>query len=105
MRSTWKGVFQPLKLLYKISQEVVDTIKIYNRSCFINSFLVGRDIAIYNGRRFILVNPTEMHKKHLVGEFARTRAFFVPKAKKKKTKAKAKKKKSKVTAKAKPKKR
>lgn len=102
MRSIWKGIYQPLNLVKHLLAKASRVFRIYKRTFSISSLFVGKFLYIYNGKKFIAVKPTPLHVGHLAGEFARTRAFFVPKQKKKKVKQKRKK--VKAVAKAKKKK-
>ena len=100
MRSAWKGLYQHIKLLKGLINEDVNDNKIYSRASWLNSELVGESYQVHNGKSFAEVTVSPLHTTHRLGEFARTRAFFVPKVKKKKQKAKPKAKK-KVQTKAK----
>lgn len=102
MRSIWKGIYQPLNSLKQLTVKSSEPLRLYARALFLTKVFVGQSLIVYNGRKFTALKPTELHLEHRVGEFARTRAFFIPKVKKKK--AKAKKKKIKTVSKAKKKK-
>lgn len=89
MRSAWKGTYQHPLLLIANSEKDSYPEKIYSRASLVTLNLVGATISVYNGKEWSEVNVTQDHTDHRFGEFARTRAFFKPKAKKKKvTKAK-----------------
>ena len=48
-------------------------IKTYSRTSYIYPQLVGLDIAVHNGKQFIVVKVTEDKVGHKLGEFSPTR--------------------------------
>lgn len=90
MRSSWKGSYQHfslLKLKLLNSEIIIDT---YSRASIFDYYLNSGVFNVYNGKIFTKFTFTPEHLLHRLGEFARTRAFFIPKIKKKKAKAKKK---------------
>jgi small subunit ribosomal protein S19 len=57
------------------------SIKTYSRSSYIYPQLVGHDIAVHNGKQFIVVKITEDKVGHKLGEFSPTRKAPVHKVK------------------------
>jgi ribosomal protein S19 len=90
MRSLWKGRYQPLNIFKQLVGKARQKVRIYARAFWLTAQLAGRSFSIYNGKSFTSLDVSPMHVGHRVGEFARTRAFFVPKVKKAKAKAKKK---------------
>ena len=77
-RSLKKGPFVDYKLQRKI--EALDTqdrtrIKTWDRQSTISPEMVGRTIAVHNGRVHVPVFVTENMVGHKLGEFAPTRKF------------------------------
>jgi len=103
MRSAWKGLFQHSSLVKADLTEGSRTTGVFSRATWVTLNWVGSTFLVYNGKGWQEVVVTAAHTDHRLGEFARTRAFFIPKIKKKKSKSKSKKQK-KVKAKAKTKK-
>ena len=77
-RSLKKGLYVDAKLLKKIlalSAEDRTIIKTWARESTISPEMVGRTIAVYNGRVHVPVFVTENMVGHKLGEFAPTRKF------------------------------
>ena len=77
-RSLKKGPFIDFKLAKKIAALGVDdrtVIKTWARSSTISPDMVGRTIAVHNGRLHITVYISENMVGHKLGEFAPTRKF------------------------------
>ncbi len=75
-RSKKKGPFVAASLLEKLQKYDKDTIiKTWSRSSDIIPAMVGRTIAIYNGKRHIPIYITERMVGHKLGEFVPTRNF------------------------------
>jgi len=75
-RSKNKGAFVAASLLEKLQKHNKDTIiKTWARSSDIISAMVGRTIAVYNGKRHIPIYITEKMVGHKLGEFVPTRTF------------------------------
>ncbi|HPF30778.1 MAG TPA: 30S ribosomal protein S19 [Candidatus Saccharibacteria bacterium] len=77
-RSLKKGPFVDFKLAKKIEALGPDDrtiIKTWARSCTISPDMVGRTVAVYNGRVHVPVLLTENMVGHKLGEFSPTRKF------------------------------
>ena len=77
-RSLKKGPFVDFKLQKKIealSMEDRTIIKTWARQSTISPEMVGRTIAVHNGRMHVPVLVTENMVGHKLGEFAPTRKF------------------------------
>lgn len=77
-RSLKKGPFVDFKLQKKLSQLSADDrtiIKTWARSSTISPEMVGRTIAVHNGRLHVPVYISENMVGHKLGEFAPTRKF------------------------------
>jgi small subunit ribosomal protein S19 len=77
-RSLKKGLFVDYKLQKKVealSTEDRTIIKTWARCSTISPEMVGRTIAVYNGRVHVPVFVTENMVGHKLGEFAPTRKF------------------------------
>ncbi|MCX6805480.1 MAG: 30S ribosomal protein S19 [Candidatus Saccharibacteria bacterium] len=77
-RSAKKGPFIDPKLLKKVmaldpSDKTI--IKTWARACTISPEMVGRTIAIHNGKTHVPVLLTENMVGHKLGEFSPTRKF------------------------------
>jgi len=74
-RSKWKGVLMK-KINYKSLKNKKNEflpIKIYSRSTIVTPFLIGKNIEIFNGIKFIPVKISEDMIGHKLGEFSFTR--------------------------------
>ncbi len=79
MRSIWKGPY--------IAREVLlasDNKKIWSRSSTIVPHLVGKQLSVHNGKKFVAVSITEAMVGHKLGEFAPTRVKTIHPTKNKK---------------------
>ena len=77
-RSLKKGPFIDFKLAKKVAALGADdrtVIKTWARSSTITPEMVGRTIAVHNGRLHIPVYISENMAGHKLGEFAPTRKF------------------------------
>ncbi len=77
-RSLKKGPFVDAKLAKKVAALGKDdrtVIKTWARACTITPDMVGKTIAIHNGRVHVPVYITENAVGHKLGEFAPTRKF------------------------------
>ena len=77
-RSSKKGPFVDFKLAKKIAALGPDdrtVIKTWARESMISPEMVGRTIAVHNGRKHLPVFITENMIGHRLGEFAPTRTF------------------------------
>ena len=77
-RSLKKGPFVDAKLLKKILALSLDDrtiIKTWARASTITPEMVGRTIAVHNGRMHVPVLISENMVGHKLGEFALTRTF------------------------------
>ena len=77
-RSLKKGLFVDYKLQKKVealSTEDRTIIKTWARCSTISPEMVGRTIAVHNGRVHVPVFVTENMVGHKLGEFAPTRTF------------------------------
>ena len=77
-RSLKKGPFIDFKLAKKVAALGADdrtVIKTWARSSTITPEMVGRTIAVHNGRLHIPVYISENMVGHKLGEFAATRKF------------------------------
>lgn len=77
-RSLKKGPYVNFKLANKIAALAIDdrtVIKTWDRACTITPEMVGRTIAVHNGRMHVPVLISENMVGHKLGEFAPTRKF------------------------------
>lgn len=77
-RSAKKGPFIDPKLLKKIlalDPNDKTIIKTWARACTISPEMVGRTIAVHNGKTHMPILLTENMVGHKLGEFAPTRKF------------------------------
>jgi len=77
-RSLKKGPFVDFKLARKVAALAADdrtVIKTWARASTISPDMVGRTIAVHNGRVHVPVLVTEPMVGHKLGEFAPTRKF------------------------------
>lgn len=77
-RSLKKGPFVDFKLAKKVAALGPDdrtVIKTWARACTITPEMVGRTIAVHNGRMHVPVYITENMVGHKLGEFSPTRKF------------------------------
>ena len=77
-RSLKKGPFVDVKLAKKVAALSLDdrtVIKTWARASTITPEMVGRTIAVHNGRVHVPVLITENMVGHKLGEFAPTRTF------------------------------
>lgn len=78
-RSLKKGPFVDEKLLIKIenlnSSNQKTLLKTWARSSTIVPEMLGHNIAVYNGRKHVLVYIEERMVGHKLGEFSPTRLF------------------------------
>lgn len=77
-RSTKKGPFVDAKLLAKVialAPEDKTIIKTWARACSISPEMVGKTIAVHNGKTHVPVFVTENMVGHKLGEFSPTRKF------------------------------
>jgi small subunit ribosomal protein S19 len=75
-RSKKKGYFVDAHLLEKLQKYDKETIiKTWSRRSHIIPAMVGRTIAVYNGKRHIPIYITERMVGHKLGEFVPTRTF------------------------------
>lgn len=77
-RSLKKGPFVDFKLAKKVaalSQDDRTIIKTWARASTISPEMVGRTIAVHNGKMHIPVLVTENMVGHKLGEFSPTRKF------------------------------
>ena len=77
-RSLKKGPFVDAKLAKKVaalSKDDRTIIKTWARSSTITPEMVGRTIAVYNGKMHVPVLITENMVGHKLGEFSPTRKF------------------------------
>ena len=77
-RSAKKGPFIDPKLLKKVmalDPNDKTIIKTWARACTISPEMVGRTIAIHNGKTHVPVLLTENMVGHKLGEFSPTRKF------------------------------
>lgn len=77
-RSSKKGPFVDFKLAKKIAALGPDdrtVIKTWARHSVISPEMVGRTIAVHNGRKHVPVFISENMIGHKLGEFAPTRTF------------------------------
>ena len=73
-----KGPFIDFKLAKKVAALGADdrtVIKTWARACTITPEMVGRTIAVHNGRLHVPVYISENMVGHKLGEFAPTRKF------------------------------
>ena len=78
-RSLKKGPFVDLHLLKKVDQAAATNdkkpIKTWSRRSMITPDMVGLNIAVHNGNKFIPVFITEDMVGYKLGEFAPTRTY------------------------------
>jgi len=77
-RSLKKGPFVDAKLAKKVAALSADdrtVIKTWARACTVTPEMVGKTIAIHNGRVHVPVYISENMVGHKLGEFAPTRKF------------------------------
>ena len=77
-RSLKKGPFVDAKLAKKVASLGADdrtVIKTWARACTITPEMVGRTIAVHNGRMHVPVYVSENMVGHKLGEFSPTRKF------------------------------
>ena len=77
-RSLKKGPFVDAKLATKVAKLGADdrtVIKTWARACTITPDMVGRTIAVHNGRMHVPVYVSENMVGHKLGEFSPTRKF------------------------------
>ena len=77
-RSLKKGPFVDVKLAKKVAALSLDdrtVIKTWARASTITPEMVGRTIAVYNGRVHVPVLISENMVGHKLGEFSPTRTF------------------------------
>lgn len=77
-RSTRKGPFVDPKLLKKIlalQPEDKTVVKTWARASTISPEMVGRTIAVHNGKTHVSVFVSENMVGHKLGEFAATRTY------------------------------
>ncbi|MDX1478538.1 MAG: 30S ribosomal protein S19 [Saprospiraceae bacterium] len=78
-RSIKKGPYVFHKLMKKVNQADAtgkkSVIKTWSRASMIVPAMVGKTIAVHNGKTFIPVFITENMVGHKLGEFAPTRSF------------------------------
>ena len=77
-RSLKKGPFVDFKLAKKVAALGPDdrtVIKTWARACTVTPDMVGRTIAVHNGRVHVPVYVSENMVGHKLGEFAPTRKF------------------------------
>ena len=77
-RSLKKGPYVDAKLAAKVAKLTIDdrtVIKTWARSSTITPDMVGRTIAVHNGRVHVPVLVSENMVGHKLGEFAPTRKF------------------------------
>ena len=77
-RSLKKGPFVDFKLAKKVAALGPDdrtVIKTWARACTITPEMVGRTIAVHNGRMHVPVFVSENMVGHKLGEFSPTRKF------------------------------
>lgn len=77
-RSLKKGPFVDFKLAKKVAALKADdrsVIKTWARSSTISPEMVGKNIAVHNGRLHVPVYISENMVGHKLGEFAPTRKF------------------------------
>ena len=85
-RSKWKGPFIDLNLLKnltKSSQDFQKRIEIFERSSTIIPALIGMEVFVHNGKSFKAIQISPEMVGHKFGEFARTKATWSYKKKKK----------------------
>jgi len=77
-RSLKKGPFVDDHLMKKVAAQGMDDrrpIKTWSRRSTVVPEMVGRTIAIHNGRRFIPILISENMVGHKLGEFSPTRTY------------------------------
>jgi small subunit ribosomal protein S19 len=77
-RSLKKGPFVDAKLAKKVAALSADdrtVIKTWARACTVTPEMVGKTIAVHNGRVHVPVYISENMVGHKLGEFAPTRKF------------------------------
>jgi small subunit ribosomal protein S19 len=84
-RSVWKNNFLAQKFLKKnVNKKKQSILKIWNRNSVIPFFLIGRKVAVHNGKQFQSFTITRSKIGFKFGEFSYTRTYSLPKKKKKK---------------------
>ncbi|MEL6711710.1 MAG: 30S ribosomal protein S19 [Pseudomonadota bacterium] len=80
VRSLYKGIFVCSSLLKKIAkykeaeaQGKYFSVKTYSRASMILPNMIGMNISVHNGKKFIEVKIGEKMLGHRLGEFALTR--------------------------------
>jgi len=68
-RSKWKGPFVEKSILQK-------KLITWSRKSTILPFLLGHNITVYNGHKFVKIKVTENMIGHKLGEFVPTRVKF-----------------------------
>ena len=74
-RSLKKGPWTCPKLMKKVLDANIKSIKTYSRASTITPEFVGKTFQVHNGRKFIPVYVTENMVGHRLGEFSPTRIF------------------------------
>jgi small subunit ribosomal protein S19 len=77
-RSLKKGPFVDAKLAKKVAalgQDDRTVVKTWSRACTITPEMVGRTIAVHNGKVHVPIYISENMVGHKLGEFAPTRKF------------------------------
>lgn len=79
-RSVWKGPFVDGHLLKKIEESNASgknrPIKTWSRRSTILPNMIGKTIAVHNGKQFVPVLVTDNMIGHKLGEFAPTRTYY-----------------------------
>jgi small subunit ribosomal protein S19 len=78
-RSVKKGPYIAPSLIKKVQRVKAsgkrELIKTYRRSSIVTPELVGLNVAVHDGRKFVSTFITENMVGHALGEFAPTRTF------------------------------
>jgi small subunit ribosomal protein S19 len=78
-RSAKKGPFVDYSLEKKLSKSIKENdkrpIKTYSRRSMVLPKMIGKIIAVHNGKQFVPILITEQMIGHKLGEFAPTRLF------------------------------
>ena len=83
-RSKWKGPFIDLNLLKKLTnKQKPKRIQIFQRNSTIIPALIGMEVFVHNGKSFKAIQISPGMVGHKFGEFARTKATWSYKKKKK----------------------
>ena len=85
-RSVWKGPFLDLNLFQKLKK--LKTIKTMSRASTILPFMLGKSVAVYNGKKYISIKITEEMLGFKLGSFVMTRLRHVYKKNKTKNRKK-----------------